>query len=142
MPPPVPPPTLFLSYPENGSVNVSIAVGRLLFIGVPQGFYGNAAVSMVSTAGTAVPVGAYTAAPSPLPSPHAVPSGASGDLPYVAAPIPTLSPATSYALSETYTDFNGVPPTCTAPVTQSLGSFSTHSAAPLTESPETKNRWA
>jgi hypothetical protein len=117
---------LFLSYPPPGSTNVSIDIGELIVAGQPYGFYDDAKINMAPGNNTSVPVGAYTAAPSPLPSPFATPSGFGGDVPYYAAPIPTLSPATAYTLTYTYTDFNGVPPSCTGPVTLQLGSFTTH----------------
>ena len=125
MPPPVPNPSLQLVSPLPGSTSVSTGIGLLIFAGMPQGFYDTATVTMTASSGANVPVGAYTAAPSPSPTPYPVPSGWSGNVPYVAAPIPTLSPATTYTLSYTYLDFNGVPPSCTGPVTLPLGSFNT-----------------
>ena len=125
MPPPVPNPFLDLVSPLPGATNVNTSIGLLIFAGMPQGFYDNAQVTMTASSGVNVPVGAYTAAPSPSPTPYPVPSGWGGNVPYVAAPIPTLSPATTYSLSYTYLDFNGVPPSCTGPVTLPLGSFST-----------------
>lgn len=125
MPPPVPEPFLSMASPPSGATNVSTTIGLLVFAGTPQGFYDTARVTMVSSSGLNVPVGAYTAAPSPSPTPYPVPTGWSGNVPYVAAPIPTLAPATTYTLSFTFTDWNGVPPSCTGPVTRSLGVFTT-----------------
>lgn len=122
MPPPVPAPWLALVYPEPGAANVPVSIRQLVLAGNYYGYYDNAAVTMTAGDGMIVPVGAYTAAPSPLPSPHATPAQGT---PYVAVPVPTLSPATTYALSYTFTDFNGIPPACTGPVTWPLGSFST-----------------
>lgn len=125
MPPPVPNPFLQLVSPQPGSTNVSTNVGLLIFAGMPQGFYDNATVTMTASSGANVPVGAYTTAPSPSPTPYPVPSGWGGNVPYIAAPIPTLSPATTYTLSYTYLDFNGVPPSCTGSVTLPLGTLTT-----------------
>lgn len=125
MPPPVPSPFLWLASPQSGSANVSTTIGILVFAGMPQGFYDTAKVTMLTPNGAQVAVGAYEAAPSPSPSPYPVPPGWSGNIPYVAAPVPTLAPSTTYTLSYTYTDFNGVPPACTGPQTLPLGSFTT-----------------
>lgn len=124
-PPPVPSPWLWLAYPESGSTQVSTTIGILVFAGMPQGFYGTAKVTMLSPSGQNVPVAPYTAAPSPIPAPYATPPNAGGNVPYSAAGIPTLSPSTTYTLTYTYTDFNGIPPTCTGPVSLPLGSFIT-----------------
>ncbi len=124
MPPPVPNPFLWLASPASGSTNVSTTIGLLVFAGNPIGFYDTAKVTMTASSGTNVPVGAYTAAPSPSPTPYPSPPGGSGGM-YVAASIPTLAPSTTYTLSFTYLDFNGIPPACTGPLTLPLGSFTT-----------------
>ena len=85
-----------------------------------QDYLGAATLSMTSPFGTPVPVGAFTVAPSPLPSPLASGSGA-----YLAAPLPTLAAATTYTLTFVYPDFNGLLPTCVGPVNRAIGSFTT-----------------
>lgn len=54
------------------------------------------------------------------PPPSAAPNAS-----YVAVPLPALSPSTTYSVKYTYTDYNDVPPSCTGPRTQPLGSFMT-----------------
>lgn len=123
-PPPVPIPAMFLSYPEPNATNVPVNVGIVIFGGVTSGFYGSNTVTVAGPSGD-VPVGAFTSAPSPLPSPHAVPSGWGGAIPYVAVSIPTLSPRATYNVSFTYIDWANNPPSCKTNVTQPLGSFTT-----------------
>jgi hypothetical protein len=89
------------------------------------GSYGDVTIAMQSSSGSNVPLGEPTAAPSPIPTPYATPSTFGGNIPYFAAPIPTLSPATNYSLSYSYSNFNGIPPSCYGPVTRQLGSFTT-----------------
>lgn len=120
-PPPVPEPFLALAYPEPNATSVPTSVGILVFAGYP----GALKISMQSAGGGAIPIGAPTAAPSPMPTPFATPANFGGDVPYFSAPIPTLSPATTYSLSYTYTDYTGIPPACVGPVTQQLGAFTT-----------------
>lgn len=125
-PPPVPVPWLALAYPVPGTTNVKMSVGLLVFAGNTYDYYSNpATVSVSSTSGSNVPVGAYTAAPSPMPTPYATPASASGNIPYLAAPIGTLAPATAYTVRFTYADWNGVAPSCVGQFTQTIGSFTT-----------------
>ncbi|MEO6991903.1 MAG: hypothetical protein ABI346_02350 [Candidatus Baltobacteraceae bacterium] len=124
-PPPVPIPELFLSYPEPGSPAVSVGIGEVIFVGNAGGLYAPDTVAIRGRSGANVPVGAFTAAPSPFPTPYAVPSGFSGNIPFVAVPIPTLSPGVTYDVSFSYTDWADAPPACRTTVTQSLGSFTT-----------------
>jgi len=78
----------------------------------------------VTSAAGAVPLGAPTSAPSPLPSPFSTsPPQYSG--PYVAIPLPTLAPNTTYTVSDNYTGWANNPPQCTATITQFSGSFTT-----------------
>ena len=74
-----------------------------------------------------VPVGAPTVAPSPYPSPFATPPPdfALSRMPYIAVPLPTLSPATTYAVYDYYTDWADNPPLCSAQYVQPVGTFST-----------------
>ena len=122
MPPPVPVPEMWLSYPEPNATGVPVNVGTIIFAGISSGYFGPNIVTVAGPSGD-VPVGAFTSPPSPLPSPLAVPSGWGG--PYVAAPVPTLSPQTTYNVSFTYVDWADKPPACRTDVTQALGSFTT-----------------
>lgn len=130
-PPPVPVPFLVLSYPEPNATSVPDAFGTLLFVGFPfDDYFGPTNVTLTTLAGANVPVGAFTAPPSPLPSPYVVPSGFSStgvsNIPFVAAPVPMLSPSTIYNVTFTYADFGDTPPTCRTTQSESLGSFTTH----------------
>lgn len=122
-PPPVPVPFLSLIYPEPSATNVPDNVGVLVFQGVANDFFGPDSITL-SSGSTTVPAGAFTAPPSPLPTPHATPSGIPAS--FVAVPVPTLSPATTYNVTFNYTDFGeSNPPSCTMMQTQNLGSFTT-----------------
>lgn len=123
-PPPVPVPWLTLAYPIPGATNVPPSIGIMLMAGEVNGFYGPDTVALASWAGS-VPIGTFTAAPSPLPTPYATPAGSSGDIPNVAVPLPTLSPATTYTASFTYTDWADNPPSCRTQITTKMGSFKT-----------------
>lgn len=120
-PPPIPEPFLALAYPAPNATNVPTSAGVLVF----AGYSGGLTISMQSTSGTSIPIGAPTAAPSPMPTPYATPANYGGNVPYFAEPIPTLSPATTYALSYTYSGYTGVPPACVGPITHALGVFTT-----------------
>ena len=120
-PPPIPDPFLALAYPAPDATNVPISLGVLVF----AGYSGGLNISMQSTGGASVPIGTPTAPPSPMPTPYATPANYGGDVPYFAAPIPSLSPATAYSVSYTYTGFTGVPPACVGPITHALGDFKT-----------------
>jgi hypothetical protein len=124
-PAPGPRPFLALSYPEPNSTAVPTTIGQVIFAGSLQGVTGNATLQMTTSAGATVPLGPPTAAPSPMPTPYAVPSGWSGNIPFMAFPVPTLSPSTTYNFQYTYTDSGGLPPTCTVQVTGPAGSFTT-----------------
>jgi hypothetical protein len=126
-PPPAPSsqPFLAISYPEPNATAVPVTIGELIFVGFLEGLYGNATVSMESANGVGVPVGAPTSAPSPMPTPFYVPPGWGGNIPFVAIPVPTLAPSTTYTVTYRFTDYNGVPPSCVGPVTRTAGSFTT-----------------
>jgi hypothetical protein len=119
-PPPTSAPQLSLVYPAPGATNVPTDVGLVVF----EGNSSSLQIAMRSSSGAAVALGAPTAAPSPLPTPHAEPTGIIGGA-YFAESVPALSPATTYTLSYTYSAYNGIPPACAGPQTQSLGSFTT-----------------
>jgi len=122
---PGPRPVLDLSYPEPNATGVPVNIGELVFVGFYQGVVGNAVLNVAAASGAAVPVGAFVPAPSPMPTPYAIPPGWSGDIPFVAAPIPTLSPAATYTVTYTFTDDGGPPPACTVQVTATSGAFTT-----------------
>lgn len=123
-PPPSAPPSLYLVYPIPNATAVPDALGTLVFA-TGSGVNSQESVTL-SNAKTSIQVGAFIAQPSPLPSPRVTPGGAfSGDISYVAAPAPPLSPETTYTVSYTYQDWANNPPSCMAPVTEPLGSFTT-----------------
>ena len=124
LPPPSPHPQLWLVYPVPGATAVSDSIGALVFADI-AGLTPQDSIT-VSAAGTPVPVGAFTTAPSPLPSPRVTPGAEFGpNVPYIAVPIPTLSPATAYTVNYTFQDFASNPPSCTTTQTQTLGTFTT-----------------
>jgi hypothetical protein len=114
----------FLNYPPSGSANVPTSIGEL----IEQGAMGPGKGPAIEvTAGSAtVPVGMPTVAPTPYPTPFATapPDYAGSDFPYLAVPFPTLSPSTTYTVSDVYTGWSDTPP-CTAQITQFVGTFTT-----------------
>jgi hypothetical protein len=123
-PPPVAIAQLWLAYPVPNATSVPTSIGEIVLAGNPYGRYGTDTITIASSAAQ-VPVGAFTAPPSPLPSPYATPPQSSGNVPYFAVPVGTLSTGTTYTVSFTYTDWADNPPTCTQQITKQLGSFST-----------------
>lgn len=128
-PPPSPIPTpvpAWLAYPPNGSASVPIGIGEIVEQGT--GLPGTLGISVSSPAGP-IPLGTPAAASSPFPSPFATPDPNSGlpylNQPYVAVPLPTLSPSTTYTVNDVYTGWDDNPPQCSAQVTQFMGSFTT-----------------
>jgi hypothetical protein len=121
-PPPVAYAQLWLVYPIPGATGVSTSIGEVVFADL-DGI--STQVAILSPAGR-VPVGTFTAAPSPLPSPRVTPGSQFGaGVPYVAAPVPTLSATTTYTVSFTNIEWADNPPSCQAYVTQTLGTFTT-----------------
>jgi hypothetical protein len=59
-----------------------------------------------------------------MPTPYTVPSGWSGNIPFVAFPVPALAAKTTYTLSFSYTDSTSTP-VCTQQFTYKAGSFTT-----------------
>jgi hypothetical protein len=123
-----PPPTFFpaqlwLSYPMPSTMNVPVSVGQIILANTG----GSGPFSITVTSGAAsVPVGAVSRAPSPLPTPYATPgpNTQSNMTVYLAAPIPTLSPATTYTVTASIE--NGVnTPQCADITPQTLGAFTT-----------------
>lgn len=124
-PPPVAIAELWLSYPEPGATSVPTDIGEIVFAGDDTNYFGPDTVNVSTPTQVSVPVGAFTAAPSPMPTPYATPAAQSGDVPYEAVPVPRLSPSTTYTVSYTYRDWANTPPSCTQSITQQLGTFTT-----------------
>lgn len=126
-PPVIPTPIpAWLDYPPSGSANVATSVGQVIEKGADEPGQNSLTIVVTSQSGGNVPVGAPTAAPSPLPTPFATPPPnypITG--PYVAIPLPTLSPSTTYDVSDAYTGYSNTPPQCSAQYLQSVGSFTT-----------------
>lgn len=120
-PQPTPPP-LSLEYPAPNSSGVAANIGQLIVAG-PLVYGG--AFALDDSHGVAVAIGTPTAAPSPLPTPLATPFPGYASAPLEAIPIPTLSPQSTYSLTYTYSAWANNPPTCTAPFTQHIASFTT-----------------
>jgi hypothetical protein len=122
----VPPaPFVFLDYPPSGSTNVATNVGRLIETGADNGpnVYPTVTLNVSAPSGP-LQLGAPAIAPSPFPTPFATPFPAYTGT-YVAVALPTLSPNTTYTVTDTYMGFADSPPTCSAPVTQNVGTFAT-----------------
>jgi hypothetical protein len=123
-PPPTTHPQLWLVYPMPNATSIPDNVGSAIFADI-AGLQPQDSVTISSPMGQ-VPVGAFTSAPSPLPSPRVTPGNEFGaNAPYVAVPLPTLSPATTYTVNYTYQDWADNPPSCTMMNTQTLGAFTT-----------------
>lgn len=123
-PPPLAHPQLWLVYPMPSATAVPDNIGEVVFADVAGLTPGDSVA--ISGGGSAVPVGAFTPAPSPLPSPRVTPGAQFGPtVPYIAAPVPTLSPNTTYTVSFTYQDWANNPPSCSTTNTQNLGTFTT-----------------
>lgn len=120
-PPPVAVPTLWFAYPGDGAQNVPTTIGELVFAG-----FGATAVDLAATG--PVPTGPLVPAPSPLPSPLVTPPPErfGTNVPYLAASVGPLAPATSYTVSFSYRAFTGVAPDCYGTRTVPLGAFTTH----------------
>jgi hypothetical protein len=112
----------FLDYPPSGSSNVAIGIGEIIEKGADVPGVG-VSITVSSPAGP-VPLGTPTVAPSPYPTPFATPPPTFG-APYIAIPLPTLSPSTTYTVNDVYTDWADNPPVCSAQYTQFVGTFTT-----------------
>jgi hypothetical protein len=126
-PAPVPLQIADLVYPIPGATRVPPGIGLLVFFG-----FGDLAPGTsirLSDAAGMVPVGSVTAAPSPLPTPNATPSGQNSQQ-FAAVPIPRLAPATTYTVALRYLAYADNPPVCQATYTKKLGSFRTGPAHP------------
>lgn len=114
-PPPFAQVLLSLVQPANGATNVPDATASLSVTDPIQWAFGSDSVSLASSSGSSVLVSSFHAA-TPSPAPSAL-------FPVFTLTIGALSPSTTYTVSENYTDFSGVPPTCNGPVTRAIGSF-------------------
>lgn len=117
----------FLDYPPNGSANIPTSVGQIIETGVNEnGPLPQTVIALQAIVGEGVLLGQPTSAPSPLPSPFAPPPLSYANEAYVAIPVPTLSPNTTYRVSDIYSGWTPIPP-CVTGVSQTLGTFSTGS---------------
>ena len=115
----------WLVYPPNGSINVSTSIGQIVEVGGDEPAPVSMAISVSTRAGQNVPIGTASSAPSPLPSPFSTPPPFTHpNQAYVAIPVPTLSPNTTYLVSDTYLAWQSLPP-CATGVMQSMAIFST-----------------
>lgn len=119
------PPTPWLNYPPSGSTVVSTNVGEVIVQGPSFGPGGPSIV--ISDPSGKVPAGLPTIAPSPYPSPFATapPQNPVAGYAHIAVPLPTLSPSTTYTITNVYTDWADNPPQCSAQYSQLVGSFTT-----------------
>lgn len=125
-PPPSPGPAplpAWLNYPPSGSTNISTRIGEIIAQGAAPG--NGLAISVAGPVNSNVPVGTPYAAPSPYPTPFATAPPQNASYPYMAVPLPTLSPSTTYTVSDIYTDWSDDPPQCSAEYTQTIGTFTT-----------------
>jgi hypothetical protein len=110
---------LFVIYPKSGATNVVDAQNVVVVAGTPW-----ASVTLKPTSGPSTVSSQTVALPSPLPEPNATPVPAS---PAASGPIgtafriPSLAPATTYAVTATATTDSS---TC-RPLVESSSSFTT-----------------
>ncbi len=127
-PPPSPGPTpipAWLSYPPSGSTNVAFNIGEIIEKGASAP--GEGVTITVSSPTGSVSLGTPTIVPTPYPTPFATtpPTFGLPNNPYMAIPLPTLSPSTTYTVNDVYTDWANNPPQCSAQYTQFVGTFTT-----------------
>jgi hypothetical protein len=116
-----PPPPAWLAYPPSGSTSVPTTIGRI----IEKGAQNSIQLALTGPNGN-VPLGAPTSAPSPYPSPFATaPASYPSSEPYLQVAVPTLSPNTTYAVSDLYPSWANNPPQCSVNSTQSVGTFTT-----------------
>jgi hypothetical protein len=120
-PPPTAAPEALLVYPVSGATGVPDAIGETIVSGDPN-IITQMSLEVASTS-TSVPIGAFTSAPSPLPSPNALPTGLYE--PLEVAPLPTLSPATTYTVGFRYNVYPSTEPQCADYFYMAVGSFTT-----------------
>jgi hypothetical protein len=118
-----------LVFPVPGSTAVPTGIGVLVvqgdFSSFQSAFGGSLTLNLTTQLGSQVASGPIGAAPSPLPSPLATPF-AGLNLPFGGVTIPMLQAATTYVVTFTHNDQADNPPSCVAPTTVTLGSFTTH----------------
>jgi len=118
-----------LVFPIPGSTAVPTGIGVLVvqgaFDSIQSAFGGSLTLKLTTQLGLQVAMGPISAAPSPLPSPLATPF-AGLNLPFGGVTIPPLQAATTYVVTFTHNDQANNPPSCVAPTTVTLGSFTTH----------------
>jgi hypothetical protein len=124
LPPPVPNPFEQLGGPTNGATGVATTIGTIAVNGsFPFTAFtgGSASLTLTAANGTTVAVGPYTA----LPTPAVAGPGITQIQNAVGGTIPTLAAATTYTVAITYPSFANSPPSCLAPYSMKLGSFTT-----------------
>lgn len=117
-----------LVFPIPGSTAVPTGIGVLVIQGafseIQVAFGGPMTVSLTTQLGLPVASASIGQAPNPLPSPLATPQEVSS-LFKGGVSIPPLLAATTYVVTFTHNDHADSPPTCIAPRTDTLGSFTT-----------------
>ncbi len=118
-PPAIPTPyPAWLAYPPSGSSSVSTSIGQIIERGWSS--------VIIAAGNSTVTAGTPTAAPSPFPTPFATAPPQYDTLgPYIAVPLPTLSPNTTYTVEDQYTGWDDNPPQCSTTLTQTAGTFTT-----------------
>ncbi len=126
LPPTIPTPIpVWLAYPPDGSTGITTTIGELIEVGVPAEV--GLTLNVTTATGASVSLGTPVIAPSPYPTPFATEPPIWANRPYYAVPLPTLSPNTTYTVSDSYTGWANNPPTCSATYTQRAGAFTTGS---------------
>ena len=97
-------------FPSPGATSVPTNIGKVLL-----GYRPSNVVTVLTNSG--VPVAEATMVPAPAPLPSSLPTPAG--LVYGMINVPTLSPATTYTVVDTFTD------ACGDTVTDNAGSFTT-----------------
>lgn len=117
-----------LVFPIPGSTAVPTGIGVLVVQGayssIQAAFGGSLIVNLTTKLGLPVASASIGPAPSPLPSPLATPPEVSLD-PKGGISIPPLSGLTTYVVTFTHNDHANNPPSCVAPTTDTIGSFTT-----------------
>ncbi len=117
-----------LVFPIPGSTAVPTGIGVLVIQGafndIQVAFGGPMSVNLTTQSGLPVASAAIGPPPTPLPSPLATPPEVSNS-PKGGVSIPLLTGATTYVVTFTHNDQANNPPTCVAPTTNTLGSFTT-----------------
>lgn len=112
---------MWLVYPAPNATSVPANLAQLIFADGPGS---GQTVAVTSPGGPAIQTGTPTSAPSPLPTPNATPGGG-GYVFYLAVPIASVEPSTTYTVLLSEQVWSDNPPSCQSTQTQSLGSFTT-----------------